>query len=629
MRLINTATLEFETFSNDPFDIDFPRYAILSHTWEVEEVTFQDMHDLDVARKKRGFGKIARCCEIALEEGLQWAWIGTCCINKDTSAELEEGHRDWRRSRWFKRGWTLQELIAPFEVVLYDRDWNELGTKRCLTSELGELTRIPEEVLLDPEARLDVSIARRMSWAKGRETTRPEDGAYCLLGVFAINIGLLYGEGTLAFNRLHEELLKLNDDTLFLGGLTSIQQSDRTNWAVRPPISWLAHHFLVTPDTTPCILQGEIKSLRQLDKEWGVPPEPGLQYGPSRLIGEHIEMLMPMVKVDSGATISLYEKTTWLYQLFLWDQSVNAAMPGLMLYPTEKFDGLPAIYLGMLRCGLSREKKYLARYFICRENENGWLDAHPTSFFCYSPRAQKYGTMKQCRVFHKTDRLTPWPSLDYLRDTRTWDAESPRSGVFDNGWQWKLKKKLYSSPTVRERVFPVSESESYNLSFDASVWRLTINLSSEKWDWAGPALARYFIHLELRLQPPDATAKPFVGEAKLFSTTHRAQAAQLRQRVPVAGGSAELWITMHHGLQDKNHCYRSLIRFRGFRPGEPQQAVLPLDEVQESLIHASSKAANKKKRSRDARKWESEEKDSTGKVVNRRVARRRIAAKCG
>lgn len=93
MRLINTTTLELETFSDEPFELSFPRYAILSHTWEDEEVTFQDIQNLDVARKKRGYAKIAKCCETALEEGLQWAWIDTCCINKERSAELDEGEQ--------------------------------------------------------------------------------------------------------------------------------------------------------------------------------------------------------------------------------------------------------------------------------------------------------------------------------------------------------------------------------------------------------------------------------------------------------------------------------------------------------------------------------------------------------
>lgn len=91
MRLINTKSLELKEFLGDPTNPRFPRYAILSHTWEEEEVTFQDIQNIDVAKKKAGFAKIAKCSEIALDEGLSWAWVDTCCIDKTSSAELTEG----------------------------------------------------------------------------------------------------------------------------------------------------------------------------------------------------------------------------------------------------------------------------------------------------------------------------------------------------------------------------------------------------------------------------------------------------------------------------------------------------------------------------------------------------------
>lgn len=91
MRLINTTSFELKEFLGDPSNPRFPRYAILSHTWEKDEVTFQDIQNIDVAMNKAGFYKIVRCCEMALGEGLNWAWVDTCCIDKSNNNELSEG----------------------------------------------------------------------------------------------------------------------------------------------------------------------------------------------------------------------------------------------------------------------------------------------------------------------------------------------------------------------------------------------------------------------------------------------------------------------------------------------------------------------------------------------------------
>jgi hypothetical protein len=120
-------------------------------------------------------------------------------------------------SRWFTRGWTLQELIAPRNVVFYSSEWQKLGDKLSLASHISQITRIDTSVLCGIRRPQDVSIARRMSWASGRNTTRVEDEAYCLLGIFGVNMPLLYGEGRRAFIRLQEEILKESSDyTLFL-----------------------------------------------------------------------------------------------------------------------------------------------------------------------------------------------------------------------------------------------------------------------------------------------------------------------------------------------------------------------------------------------------------------------------
>ncbi|PSR94498.1 heterokaryon incompatibility protein-domain-containing protein, partial [Coniella lustricola] len=243
MRLINTTTLELEEFASP----DAHPYAILSHTWEEEEVTFQiwSHADREVRQRRKGFAKIARACKIAREKGLQYAWVDACCINKESSAELTEAINSmftWYQKataclvylsdfpphtpefpdpllphcRWFTRGWTLQELIGPTSLTFYDRDWNDHGSKRLRSFEISTITGIDVAVLEASSLLKSIPVGRKMSWAAGRQTTREEDIAYCLLGIFDVNMSLIYGEGSKAFARLQEEIMKkTNDMTLF------------------------------------------------------------------------------------------------------------------------------------------------------------------------------------------------------------------------------------------------------------------------------------------------------------------------------------------------------------------------------------------------------------------------------
>lgn len=138
-------------------------------------------------------------------------------VSIDGGAETVEGKIEG--SRWFTRGWTLQELVAPANVEFYSKDWESLGSKSDLHALLTEITGIEERVLRTGFLE-DVSIAKRMSWAARRRTTRVEDRAYSLLGIFDVNMPLLYGEGIKAFIRLQEEIMRVSDDqSLFAWGL--------------------------------------------------------------------------------------------------------------------------------------------------------------------------------------------------------------------------------------------------------------------------------------------------------------------------------------------------------------------------------------------------------------------------
>ncbi|KAM5341746.1 hypothetical protein ACJ41O_014777 [Fusarium nematophilum] len=230
MRLLNTDSLAVEEFADDAV----PRYAILSHAWEKGEVTFQDMEQAR-ATSKDGYRKVKKCCSLARSNGFDHVWIDTCCIDKTSSAELSEAINSMYRwyqeaticygyladvsspaelpsSRWFTRGWTLQELIAPSEMIFFNRDWEVLGTKESLNQTISACTGIPEAILSGGDDLETASIAQRMSWAAERKTTRTEDRAYCLLGIFGINMPLLYGEREKAFLRLQEEIMRVSDD---------------------------------------------------------------------------------------------------------------------------------------------------------------------------------------------------------------------------------------------------------------------------------------------------------------------------------------------------------------------------------------------------------------------------------
>ena len=193
--------------------------------------------------------KVRRACAVARAHGYRYIWIDSCCIDKTSSEELSEAinsmftwYRDasvcysfledvssglspradlsgFRTSRWFTRGWTLQELIAPRNVIFLSLDWQIIGTKESLADVTESITGIPTAVLVHQTRLREVSVARRMSWASRRITTRVEDEAYSLMGIFDINMPTLYGEGSRAFLRLQEEILKrIPDGSLFAWG---------------------------------------------------------------------------------------------------------------------------------------------------------------------------------------------------------------------------------------------------------------------------------------------------------------------------------------------------------------------------------------------------------------------------
>ncbi|KAI2622591.1 HET-domain-containing protein [Xylaria nigripes] len=311
MRLINCHSLDFEEFIQD-----IPRYAILSHTWAEEEVSLDDIRrGDDVWRTKKGCEKVETTCRMARVQGIDYAWVDTCCIDKSSSAELSEAinsmfawYRDaavcyaWLsdferdpnfdmtdkavldsfesreslmdpergfddpppltpmelnlrnrisqslgKCRWFSRGWTLQELIAPKHLEFYDCHWDCFGSKAQLAPIMSWITGVDPTVLKG--SPLDqVLVGRRMSWAAKRQTRRVEDMAYCLLGIFDINMPLLYGEGEKAFARLQQNIVASSNDLSIFAWTASLSDSRayRSLWASSPS-EFKSCRFLVKP----------------------------------------------------------------------------------------------------------------------------------------------------------------------------------------------------------------------------------------------------------------------------------------------------------------------------------------------------------------------------------------------
>lgn len=243
MRLINLDTMQLEELN----DKDVPEYAILSHTWGSGEVGYRDWPAQTKGSHLEGYKKIVGFRNVAYTTyRCRYGWVDTCCIDKTSSAELTEAINSMFRwyqeaavciaylpdvvlqagendehtraemicsSRWLTRGWTLQEMIAPSRVEFYDSAWKQLGKmSRHLAKRLENATGIPSSVLLKNSPPADWSVAQRMSWASQRQTTRVEDQAYCLLGLFDVSLPLIYGEGERAFTRLQEEIIRSSTD---------------------------------------------------------------------------------------------------------------------------------------------------------------------------------------------------------------------------------------------------------------------------------------------------------------------------------------------------------------------------------------------------------------------------------
>ena len=245
MRFLDTVSLQLVSIPDS--QLQDHQYAVLSHRWgaDEDEVAYEDLVSSSQCSKK-GFAKIQGFCQIALAASCRYGWADTCCINKTNTHELNEAinsmylwykaskicvvyledvpRKEFTESEWFDRGWTLQELIAPKFVSFYDQQWTLIGTKTGLLASISEKTRIPEDVLNHARKHSTCSVAQRMSWAAKRKTTRVEDRAYSLLGLFNLHMPMIYGEREDAFVRLQQLIIQRSkDESIFA-------------WAMDPPV---------------------------------------------------------------------------------------------------------------------------------------------------------------------------------------------------------------------------------------------------------------------------------------------------------------------------------------------------------------------------------------------------------
>lgn len=252
MRLLQRDEGDTFSFTKDFLGDDkIPPYAILSHTWGEEELLFADLND-GTYKSKKGYDKIRFCGEQAQRDGLQYFWVDTCCINKPDTVELQDAINSmfswyqkaarcyvyltdvavlsdttdtdvatsgpswslaFQKSRWFTRGWTLQELLAPPSVEFFSGEGTLLGDKKGLAKQISSITHIPTQALQGTSLH-EFTTDQKLSWIRNRQTTRKEDKAYSLLGIFGIFMSLIYGEGEEnAFERLRRKIAKKHQES--------------------------------------------------------------------------------------------------------------------------------------------------------------------------------------------------------------------------------------------------------------------------------------------------------------------------------------------------------------------------------------------------------------------------------
>lgn len=289
---------------------EIPPYAVLSHTWSSdpeEEVLFADVQN-GTSATKPAFAKLQEAMKRAELDGYGWLWIDTCCIDKTSSVELSEAINSMYRyyenaqkcyaylsdvtlerrteqfgaSRWWSRGWTLQELLAPQNLEFFSSGWMSLGTKASQTTLISRITTVDVEYLSGVLPLQHASIAKRMSWAATRRTTREEDIAYCLMGLFEVNMPMLYGEGgKQAFVRLQEAIMNGSEDQSLFAWIKSDSDEDGP------------YHGLLADSPKDFKHTGSTQPYSEL-----------ADYNPTNMTARGLHMTVPITRKEDGTSIA-------------------------------------------------------------------------------------------------------------------------------------------------------------------------------------------------------------------------------------------------------------------------------------------------------------------------------------
>jgi hypothetical protein len=474
MWLINAKSVELEEYVGQA---NIPAYGILSHTWGNAEVSYEDFRD-PAKRQKLDTSKIDLTCEQARKDGLDYAWIDTCCINKASSAELSEAINsmfNWYRGstrcyaflddcddmasmaacKWFTRGWTLQELIESNLIDFYGAQWNNLGSKIDLVPQLHQITGIDEEILRGGPLSL-VSVAKRMSWAAARKTTREEDIAYSLMGLFDVNMPMLYGEGRKAFIRLQEEIFKQSEDqSLFAWRATAESAAEaplRGIFADSPnefvKCDGINPFQSLSASQTPMVMTNRGVALTSTIKWEHEKNQIIAQVGLNCRWGEDIDSVVGIQLVSQGGDQYVRSSPTELlvcssYGLIQETVYVAKAMPAIYLTPNPSLNRQHAFHI--------------------RELPRGAL---PVSLYpegvSFSSKLRLVGIGSWTADKAALEIKLPWLSERFV--LLLWASRDPIARSYIHSFDGKLVSEVLVDETIREAKRPIANVEEKAIS---------------------------------------------------------------------------------------------------------------------------------------------------------------------
>ncbi|CZR53142.1 uncharacterized protein PAC_03020 [Phialocephala subalpina] len=347
MRLLNTSTGLSEEF----IGTNMPAYANLSHTWGEEEVLFKDMTTEPSYGSRKGYAKISMTCQLAKADELQFAWIDTCCIDKTSSTELSEAINSMYQ--WYERAEKCYAYLVDIESTPAWREnlahcrWLTRALEHTVSESEGidiltSTTGIDRGILGDSRSLLSISVAQRMSWASRRVTTRVEDEAYCLLGIFEVNMPMLYGEGRKAFLRLQVKIVRICPDlSIFAWKASSPQAMDHEGPIACSIFASAAVHFAESGafaavnahSTNDFFILNQGIKLHTLLAMLGIPKQQGYRY------------VFPVCKIDDGTILGIRLRKCGASQLVREDPWVlvvhDLSFPSMQSRPMYSLARLP------------------------------------------------------------------------------------------------------------------------------------------------------------------------------------------------------------------------------------------------------------------------------------------------